>query len=355
MSKPLFERGDRSLLWRDGALELTACAGPPQAERQAFASLIARTEFGEGGMRYRRLDVDRSLESLGRDVAYVRLVRADTLVGTYLLRRHTLLVHDRPILGVYRSSLCLNASMKGKGLGTRIVQQTLSWLDGLAARNGESFVSYGCVERANQPSMGALSAHTTSIGTLRTQLVYRQWPRATLALTELDADDPRVIQAQAQTYDDCGVRVASDAPFLAKVEDGQIVAGAQARLVRIDFSRIGQPWDFLSKHVFAYASPARRRFDPHDFRYVQLDNAVVLPGFEAVWKPLLATFMARANTHMAMLTLDPTCQASSRLAPCISGYFARATQQHVSVLARAHGRVPGFDQLATAPLGLNPR
>jgi hypothetical protein len=175
----------------------------------------------------------------------------------------------------------------------------------------------------------------------------------------LDArTDSRVLDAQRDACSDCGLIYSQcqPRPFYAIMEGSRILAGAHAGLVRIDFDRIGQPWDFLSKHVFAHVGPARRRFDPRNFTYLKFDGVVAKPGSGQAWRDLIGTLLAEHGTHMAMFALDPGSQVSDRLSRSgVFGRVAKATRQQLVVVGSKHGG--GVDSLGSAsdrPLGVGP-
>lgn len=326
---------------------------------EALTRLIERTRFGTSGLRYRRLGVAQALART-RGGVFLSLTQDNEVIGSYVLEQHPLLAGQRAVCGVYRSQLCVAPESQGRGFGRLIVEKSLSWLDEQAGKTSVPVISYGCIESGNSRSLGLLkSARTSALGHLHTQMVYRQWPRRKVAFERLDAvGDRRVRDIQAAAYQDCGLTYAAptDNTFFAVTRDNVVVAGAHANVVRLNFDRMGQPWDFLSDHVFAHVGPARRRFDPRNFRYLKLDGVVAAPGSERVWRNLISTLLAEHGVHMAMFTLDDASQVSRRLSEGgVFGRIARSTRQRLAVIARSHGSQHDWlENITRHPVGIGP-
>ncbi|MEL7450536.1 MAG: GNAT family N-acetyltransferase [Pseudomonadota bacterium] len=347
-------------LWGDEKRDLTLEVSPSPSA--AFVALLERTRFGTAGLRYRRLDVAGQLAALPRPL-FVSLRRADEIVGTYALARMPIHTAAQTYEGIYRGALSVDEGSQGQGLGRFMVTRTLAWLGDVARDTGRTLISYGCIERTNERSLALLkSLGARQLGTLRTQLVYRQWPRAKVKLLRLDAQaDPWVGDMQQAADADCALRLGAQAKgsFFACSDGKGVAAAAFARLIRLDFDRIGQPWDALYDYLLAHIGPARRRFDPHNFTYLKLDSPVVGNDDASMWPDFISTLMAEFGTHMAMITLDPARPAYRLLeqAGVFSG-FSRATQQHLAVMASSHGENPvplarfAGERLALHPIDL---
>lgn len=356
----LLERGETINLSPDSGVktQLTACGGVSDNT----VRLIEQTRFGGKGLRYRRLGVRDHVDAMPEVVSLVLTEKGQT-VGSYLLNPVCLSTSQQAVRGVYRSTLCVAKDHHGRGLGRLLVSHALNWLDRVAENADSPLVSFGCIERNNRPSMSLLqSAGSRTLGHLETQMVYRQWPRSTFALVKLDAyTDQRVTEAQRVAVT-TGLTFAApqQREFYAVLDGDTVIAGAHANRCRLDFERIGQPWDFLSQYLFAHVGPARRRFDPRNFSYLKLDGVVVTPGHERVWKDLLSTLLARHDTHMAMFALDPRADYAQRLSRSgILGRVAKATRQQLSIQACCHGAARAWpeallQECLTNPLHVGP-
>ncbi len=348
------------LLWADEKQDLKLeVSSSPNA---AFVALLERTRFGTAGLRYRRLDVAGQLAALPRPL-FVSLRRANELVGTYALARVPIHTAAQSYEGIYRGALSVDEGSQGQGFGRFMVTRTLAWLGDMARDAGSTVISYGCIERANERSLALLaSLGARRLGTLRTQLVYRQWPRAKLKLLRLDAQkDPWVVDMQQAADADCALRLGAQATgsFFACSDGKGVAAAAFARLIRLDFDRLGQPWDGLYDYLLAHIGPARRRFDPRNFTYLKLDSPVVGNDDASLWPDFLSTLMAEFGTHMAMLTLDPARPVNRLLEEAgVFSRFSRATQQQLAVMASSHGEDPvplarfAGERLALHPIDL---
>ncbi len=358
MPESLFRlAGREETLWSDAPrrLRLLATREPPPD----LVELLGRIPFGSEGIRYRRLGVEEQLARL-KDAVFLRLLREDRLVGVYALSAGRLEFGDVGFSGVYRGPLGVEPDMQGTGLGREIVTRTLAWLERQALESGRPTVSYGCIEQSNVRSLALLrSLGARELGSLRTLSVYRQWPRRRIGVERLgDGDRAAVRLAVASMRRDCGLRAAAGAAgeYFAVTDSAGVVVGAAASVTRIDFQRIGGPWDWLSRTLFRMVPAARRRFDPRDFAYLRLDDVVARPGHEHLWPDFLSTLLAEHRIHMAMFALDPRAELTARLAG--AGLFGRVTaalQQEVAVLASGWNlnRI-SLDAMARKPLGLGP-
>ena len=347
---------DKAVIWQGDDLSLVAT-------RQPGGDLVRQLEetwFGSQGVRYRKLAVG---EHLGRFTApaFLELRSGDRLVGTYVIEAGRLASAGIGATGWYRGLLTVNPEFQGRGLGRLVVDRTFEWLDAHASGSAEASISWGCIERNNERSLRLLqSIGAIELGTLETRLVYRQWPREQVAIDVLGADAREEIRrAVDETYADCGLTAAipDEQPFYAVTRESRIVAGAHAAIARVDMERLGGWWDFMHDKLFRHVPPARRRFDPRNFTYLRLSNAVVLPGHEQVWKPLITTLAARFGVHMVMFAFDPRSRAHRLLQDAgVFGRFADATRQEVAMLATSwHVDRDTLAGIVAKPLGLGPR
>lgn len=322
---------------------------------EAFIDRLEESVFGSAGLRYRRLDIRERLDDRG-GVVCIELWHERHLAGTYLLSPRDLVVHGEPTRGVYRSLLTIDRALQGRGLGRYLVRHALDWL---AATAEQPLVTWGCIERDNERSRSLLaSLGARRVAGLESRLVYRQWPRARVDVSRFDRADASSFTAALQlTENDCAIRDATigGGNYFAVTGDDGIVAGARAIMTSVEMMPTGSRWDAFYAQLVRFLPPARRRFDPRNFRYLRLDDLVVRPGSETVWPDFLSTLMTIYDVHMAMFVLDPRAGLTRSLERAgLFGRFAAATRQHVDVMATGFGLradLPGHDHPTPVALG----
>lgn len=345
--------GPGKLVHEDAASGLSVHALPHFG--RDFLGLLENTEFGGGGLRYRRLDVAGQLARLPA-ANFLELRRGDTLIGTYVLADRTLDVGGATLSGIYRGLLALRPSASGQGLGRYFLDRTFRWLGEQAG--DRPTLSWGCVESNNRRSLALLrSLGASRIGTLESMIAYRQWPRVRVGIDRLTAS-AAVRSALLRSNEDCGLRYAAEstAPFYAVTDEDGIVAGARASLTRVNMISSGGAWDFFYDKCLRHVPAARRRYDPQNFRYLRLSDVVVRAGRERIWIDLLSTLLARHEAYMAMFLLDARSRTYARLRTAgLFGRFAQSTRQRIDVLASSWNI--GTDRLAAIaarPMAIGP-
>jgi GNAT superfamily N-acetyltransferase len=320
-----------------------------------FMALLESTEFGTDGLRYRRLGLDEQLRRLPQ-AAYVELREKEQLVGTYVLATRKLRLRNEDIVGVYRGLLGLAPEARGRGLGELLVQETFNWL--AAQSRGEALLAWGCVEHNNsRPRKLLESRGARHVGSLHSLLAYRQWPRSRPGVEKL-TDAESIAQALRQTCADCGLQTVDHTTecYFAVTDINGIVAGARAALTHIDMLSSGGVWDFLYDKVLRRVPAARRRYDPHNFRYLRLSEVVIKPGHERIWHDFLGTLLAIHEAPMAMFVLDPRSRTCRGLREAgLFGRFTDSTLQRIDVLANSWN-LPAdrFALLTEKPLAIGP-
>ena len=240
---------------RDRGLEILA---RPAYSRQ-FLAQLEQTEFGTSGLRYRRLGLPAQLGRLPNPV-FFELRDRDELAGTYAVACSEVACGDTVAQGMYRGLLTLRPTARGSGQARYFVDEVLRWLREKAQAGNAPTVSWGCIERRNERSLGLLqSAAAQRLGTLESLMAYRQWPRARVNIEVID-DADAVAKAFADTHDDCGLRrIGSTAtPFYALAGEARIDIGAHVTMTAknsitmalTDIAYIGRvEWLFIAENT----------------------------------------------------------------------------------------------------------
>jgi GNAT superfamily N-acetyltransferase len=324
-----------------------------------FIEHLAGARFGSAGIRYRRLGIAEQIERLPAPL-FVELRCGGQLAGTYALATTPLRIGDDAGVGVYRGLLTVTDAFRRRGLGHWLVENTLEWVADIARRADLPVVSWGCIESANRRSLDLLrTLGAMPLGSLRSTLIYRQWPRARVELEKLSqAEIVGLKEERLQSLSDCAVlcETAGRDDYLACRVDGEIVAGARVRITRLRFDTLGGRWDTLYRHMLRYAPPARKRFDPENFTYVRFSDILFKPRHGRVWKDFASSVMHAYGTHMGLFILDPRSALYSRLEQGgVLGRFGRATGQTLEVVGQAWNCDPELGpRLKTAPLAVGP-
>jgi GNAT superfamily N-acetyltransferase len=329
------------------------------APSAALIELLKELKFGNDGLEYRRLNIDEQLARLPSP-AFIELTMDSALVGSYMLSSTSLEAGGQRVQGIYRGLLGLRPEARARGLGRKLVETALSEIERRARETGEPVLTWGCIESANRRSMGLLkSLGAQPLAELESLTVFRQWPRRRIETTVLDDNAGTLLEsALGDTYADCALRTSPGrgGVYHAVVDDGGIVAGARASLTRVDMSRTGSFWDTAWQGLLRFIPPARRRFDPANFRYLRLSDVVVRAGAEGVWRDLLTTLLAEHEVYLAMFVLDPNSRARARLGDAeLFGRFTDSTRQRVRVLAHSWNLDPALEaKLQSRPLAIGP-
>ncbi|MEO0996491.1 MAG: hypothetical protein AAFX58_03135 [Pseudomonadota bacterium] len=342
-------------LWSDGTRGLTLRVS--QVPHMDAARLLAATVFGGDGVRYRRLGTAGALAALAPALHVSLLAPDGRLLGHYSLAERRLHLLGEPVDGFYRGFLAIDRQAQRQGYGHLLVEKTLNWLHARARDADSPLLTYGCIERSNGGSLKLLQTHgATLAGSLEGLFVYRQWPRGVRDLRQIEIGENDAYRAQyLQTVGDCGLAAPVRPGSRVWTTAGDPVAGATVSLTRLAFERIGGAWDMLARSLFRLAPPARRRFDPDDFRYLTLAAPLVRAGHEREWPRYLESLMAGHDVHMAMLMLDPDSALAGRLRGAgVFGVTARLLRERFEVpVTTSHPERHDLARAATMPLSVN--
>ena len=321
----------------------------------AFAEQLARTRFGSSGLRYRRLDTDRLL-ARHANARYFELYRDGALIGTYLLCPQILKLRGETVDGTYRGLLTIAPEQQSSGAGRVLVREALAWLREQAAESPH--VTFGCIDAGNERSLRLLhSLGAEDFGELRSMLVYRQWTRPSGAV-ETAQDDEDTAASLDVSLADCALRPAAAQPGgLYAIKDGSTtLAGARGELVRLDMAVSGSAWPRIYGAMIDRFPPAKRRFDPRDFRYVRLHDVIASPGSGDAWRTLIRHILHRHDAHMAMFVLDPRRSTFEALADAgLFGRFSHATEQRIRVVGHTFNLpAASLRSIRQRPLAIGP-
>lgn len=338
---------------RERALSLHAMPG----YSDAFVAQLREAEFGTEGLRYRRLHLEDQLARLS-NATFFELRQRQQLIGTYAVAERDLTPGNDPVTGLYRGLLTLAPQAQGRGFGRYLVEQAFCWLQDRAGASPT--LSWGCIEDANSRSLSLLrSLGATSLGTLESRLVYRQWPAERVAIHALGSDDSAQLDAGlAEAQSDCWLQASryTTNDYFATTDGNGIVTGARAQMTAISMTASGGRFDLFYDRVLRRIPAARKRFDPRNFRYLRLSDVIARPGRESDWLMFLPTLLRRHDVHMAMFLLDPRSAVYSALAKAgLFGRFSDSTRQTIHVVARSWNTAADFhERLAGAPMAIGP-
>ncbi len=322
---------------------------------EGFVTQLAETEFGTADLRYRRLDCDH-ISSRLYSARYLELHKHGQLIGTYMFCPQRLSVDDIEVGGTYRGLLTVAPDRQSSGAGRILVRGALDWLRQHTA--GQAHITFGCIDKSNERSMRLLeSMGAERLGELRSMLVYRQWTKRDDSVEIVD-DARRVSVALQTEHADCGLKPLSQGTgsFYAVIRGGRLVAGARAEIVRLNVAVPGGFWSRIYGNMIDVFPPAKRRFDPRNFRYVRLHDVVATEDSAADWRALLKDILHRHGVHMAMFVMDPGRATFARLENAgLFGRFSQLTKQDICVVGNAlHSASVHLPRIIERPLAVGP-
>ncbi|MFK8051439.1 MAG: GNAT family N-acetyltransferase [Woeseiaceae bacterium] len=297
MTKP----DPNEVIWRDGPAKLSIS---PFAS-DAWLDYVSTVWFGPTGKQYQR----RTLRDQIRRFEwphYLSLTYAGKLVGSYLVDRQNLNMNGTPVLGFYRGLLTIDETFRAQGLGARMVDATLSWIDGQAAAQAQPVMTYGCIDAENTRSIKLLEARGMRLlGTLSHCLIYRQFVRRSLSrhqVTDQISDAARehldsLTNGAELTFGD-----HSHTHWAGLTNNANI--GCRFALNELCLAPMDGLSGFFVEKLVPLFPPARRRFDPRRFRYVTITDAIFEPGMEAAWSTLIEHLLKQHECHFAVVTLN---------------------------------------------------
>ncbi|MFK7892814.1 MAG: GNAT family N-acetyltransferase [Granulosicoccus sp.] len=279
---------------------------------EGLLELLQATVFGSDGLRYYRLNAEQQIRSLNDPVFFIAR-DSDQLIGGYILDRRSLQVAGEPVVGFYRGALAVHESWQAQGVGTGLTRCALQWQREMDA--GPS-ISYGCIDASNQRSLRTLGKHDTQVAArLSMYMMYRQWPRKRCSLTPLDATlNENHGTLMDEVYHDCQVRDVTPARQTKALLDRHGIAiSASVRICAFRITTMSTAASLATRLLVSPWPPARKRFDPANFRYLSLSGVLIRSGCERHWSAFVSTLMAEAGVHFAMLHIDTKTELFHRL------------------------------------------
>ena len=268
--------------------------------------LIEHTVFGSDGLRYKRLNVDAQLQRFN-DPTYFQALLYGELVGSYVLDRRSLLIRNEAVTGYYRGVLAVATQMQGRGIGKRLTETAGRWLQETAGDT--PLLSYGCIDQSNKRSLHVLKSTGALPGpSLSMYMMYRQWPRARCELVTEDVVSVQACTALAdEVYADCQIRDISDSnlPLLVLEDANGVAIAARIADNAFQITAMGTMARWGTRFLVSPFAPARKRFDPDQFRYLSLSNVLIRPGCESLLSDFVSTILARYHCHFAAVFVDP--------------------------------------------------
>lgn len=298
--------------------------------------LLEDVRFGDRGLRYRRRNVGATLDVFA-DASYVSLYVDERLRGAYVLVPGAADVGGTRVAAYYRALLAIDPDVQGQGYGRRLVEAAF---DALGTRHAGPALAWGLIERRNLASRKLLeSVGAESAGSVDTFLVYRQWPRRSPGLRQLeggDLDAYTAARGAAASGGGFAVRAPARLPAYGLFMDGTLVAAARIGRTVLDLGPGNAVARLLHRHAYSRFDALRRRYNRRAFTYLTIHDPLVLPPYSDCWERYLSAVLAATGTHMASFTLDASSDTCGLLEDAgLFGRFAKATRQELLLYAKA--------------------
>ncbi|MEO1247368.1 MAG: GNAT family N-acetyltransferase [Pseudomonadota bacterium] len=317
--------------------------------------LIESVPFGDEGLSYRRADVGRLLRNADRPVCFcARDEDSGAIRGSYVLTLSKALLDGRPVRSCYRGLLAVDETVRGTGVGRRLVDRAFDWLAEESRRDDSALLSWGLIEERNLASRRLLEARgAEELRFLQTQLVYRQWPRDSAAVIELDESQKHAYDAQRlSAAKGLALTAGSALPVFGLMSGDELVAAARVGVQELDLGEGGRTARFLHRHAYSRFAVLGKRYNRRAFRYLSIHDPLVRAERGSAWREFLSALLARHELHMAMFTLDTESQAAETLDEAgVTGRFAKATRSRLALSANAfNGPDDWRDRIRNTPV-----
>jgi len=267
-------------------------------------NLLESTEFGSDGLRYRRLKVQQQLERFYRPrFFYIQSEQASVqseLVGLYVIDERRLLINGQEKPGYYRAALVVAKTWQGQGLGKALTQSAMQWIDQQSSQQ-PSF-TYGCIDASNRRSLAVLASQGVHpVAHLRRLMMYRQWLRQPVELAAVYDDGSDTHSSQGFSVSD--ITHSSLQGFTLADKQGSIIS-ARCAETAFCITDMGVMVNGMVRCFVTPWPPARKRFDPQNFRTISFSQVVIRQGGEANWSDFVSSVLSHYRCHFGAIYLD---------------------------------------------------
>lgn len=302
---------------------------------------IESVSFGDEGLRYQRKHLARTLAPLGA-TTFLSLERDDLVSGSYVLAESTAWIDEQPVRAVYRGLLAVAPSLRRAGRGRQLVETAFAALEDESA----PLLTWGLIERENEASRRLLaSLGGREVGSVTTQLVYRQWPQPSPDLVLLEGDLARSFAESVSPSPGLVLSAPVSLPAYGLVKDGELLAAARVSRSAIDLGAGGPFARFLHRYGYSRFRAIGKRYNRRAFSWLNIHDPLVRPGNAEAWREFLPALLAEHDIHMALFTLDPLSEQAAMLEDAgLFGRFAAATRQELRMVASGFSLAPGWDE-----------
>ncbi len=301
-------------------------------------ALVESVTFGSDGLRYRRLNAAEQLTRFHAAV-YVSAHAQGHLVGIYVLDRRQLVLGEQPLTGFYRSILAVAPEWQGRGVGQRLTDAAMVWLDEQALALSEPVLSYGCIDASNTRSVALLHKQGAQcIGKLSMYMMYRQWPQASTHLSVVKHDqEQQALLAASHADSQCRDETPSALPRLAFKDHHGTRISACAGVSEFRIVDMGFWLTWVTRLCVKPWPPARKRFNPERFQAVVFSKIAVRPGCEADWSRFVSAVLAHHGVHFGTVYPNPhTQQFRKVLRSVLLDRWCHSSTGSIQTMAKLH-------------------
>jgi GNAT superfamily N-acetyltransferase len=304
----------------------------------SVVELLESVEFGSAGLRYRRKAMASALERLAPS-EYLTIREQGNLIAAYTLTPTQVSLANEKLPAVYRGLLAVAPTHRRQGIGRKLVETALEHIRDATA--DKPTFCFGLIESRNEASLKLLEDQGgKNIGSLESRLIYRQWPRPSSLLRQLDGS---LANAYAESLERqhsgsaLVIQAAAGLPLFGLVDGSQLRAAARVGAATLDLGPGGWFARFLHRHAYGRFEALGKRYNRRAFRYLTIHDPLVTDSLGA-FRDFTEALLARYDAHMALFTLDPLSETAGRLAAAgLLGSFSRTTRQELIIMAHGLG------------------
>jgi RimJ/RimL family protein N-acetyltransferase len=269
-------------------------------------ALLQQTIYGTHGPQYSHTGQAEKVTHVTGPYFFDLWV-GEELVGTYCLSERLVQTPAGQVAGYYGRYLAVAAAHRGHGYGHRLKQEAVRYIE---RTQPAPQVFYSYIEEANARSLRiSAQAGFQPVALLEALAFGRLYPRPDARFEQLaPAELPAMRAALAAAYAGYSLvqfdHLYDQQHYFVLRENGQIIAGVQANMVRWRIVAMPGFGGQLLLRVLPHVPVLKRLINPANYEFAALEALYVQPGREPELLRLLESVLAHFGFTSALVLLD---------------------------------------------------